>query len=115
MRQIRWRNFGYRDTATSNPSANKADRGPVTWAGPLSQGKRDGKLLRHRGAVTRAAARALSGVLTLAAVVAGLATALTLAGVLAFTSVLFFSFLVSLLVGVIVLGGHSRLDARQEI
>ena len=83
-------------------------------AGPLSHGKRDGKLLRHLGAVGGATALALARVLALAAVVAGLTTALTLAGVLALTSMLFFYFLVGLLVRV-VLGGHSRLDARQQI
>src|ERR1700693_2242862 len=93
----------------------KADKGPVRWAGPLSHGKRDGKLLRHLGAVGGATALALAGVLALAAVVAGLATALTLAGVLALTSMLFFYFLVGLLVRVVILGGHSRLDARQQI
>ena len=96
-------------------TSGKADKGPVTWAGPLAHGKRDGKLLRHLGAVSLATALALAGVLGFAAVVAGLATALTLAGVLAFTGVLFFYFLVGLLVGAVVLGGHSRLDARQQI
>src|ERR1700688_857302 len=68
-----------------------------------------GLLGRHLGAVGGATA------LALAAVVARLATALTLAGVLAFTGVLFFYFLVGLLVRVVVLGGYSRLYAGQQI
>ena len=74
-----------------------------------------GLLVRHLGAVGGAAALALAGVLAFAAVVAGLATALTLAGVLAFTGVLFFYFLAGGFVRAVVLGGHSRLDARQQI
>src|ERR1700688_3194005 len=80
-----------------------------------SVGSSLGLLGRHLGAVGGAAALALAGVLALAAVVAGLATALTLAGVLALTSMLFFYFLVGLLVRVVILSGHSRLDARQQI
>jgi hypothetical protein len=74
-----------------------------------------GLLVRHLGAVSGAAALTLAGVLAFAAVVAGLATALTLAGVLAFTGVLFFYLLAGGLVRAVVLGGHSRLDARQQI
>jgi hypothetical protein len=74
-----------------------------------------GLLVRHLGAVGGAAALALAGVLAFAAVVAGLATALTLAGVLAFTGVLFFYFLAGGLVCTVILGGHSGLDARQQI
>jgi hypothetical protein len=80
-----------------------------------SVGRVLGLLVRHLGAVSGAAALALAGVLAFAAVVAGLATALTLAGVLALTSVLFFYFLVGLLVRAVILGGHSRLYARQQI
>ena len=80
-----------------------------------SVGRVLGLLVRHLGAVGSAAALALAGVLAFAAVVAGLATALTLAGVLALTSVLFFYFLVGLLVRAVILGGHSRLYARQQI
>jgi hypothetical protein len=74
-----------------------------------------GLLVRHLGAVGCAAALALAGVLGFAAVVAGLATALTLAGVLAFTGVLFFYLFAGGLVGTVILSGHSRLDARQQI
>ena len=74
-----------------------------------------GLLVRHLGAVGGAAALALAGVLAFAAVVAGLATALTLAGVLAFTGVLFFHLFAGGLVGTVILSGHSRLDARQQI
>jgi hypothetical protein len=74
-----------------------------------------GLLVRHLGAVGGTAALALAGVLAFAAVVAGLATALTLTGVLAFTGVLFFYLLAGGLVGTVILGGHSRLYARQQI
>jgi len=80
-----------------------------------SVGRVLGLLVRHLGAVCSAAALALAGVLAFAAVVAGLATALTLAGVLAFTGVLFFHLLAGGLVGTVILGGHSRLYARQQI
>src|ERR1700737_2896557 len=98
---------------------DKADKGPVEMDRPSitrkSVGSVLGLLVRHLGAVGGAAALALAGVLAFAAIVTGLATALTLAGVLAFTGVLFFYFLAGGLIRAVVLGGHSRLDARQQI
>src|ERR1700722_7258687 len=55
-------------------------------------------LLRRLGAICRATTFTLAAVLAFAPVVARFAAALTLAGVLAFTSVLFFDLLIVLLV-----------------
>jgi len=58
---------------------------------------RIGIICRGFGAVSCATALALAGILAFAAVVAGLATAFSLARVLAFTSVLFLYLLVFVL------------------
>src|ERR1700740_1266278 len=70
---------------------------------------------RRLGAVGRAAAFALAGVLAFAAVIAGLAAAFALARVLAFTSVLFLHLLGGLLVLGLVLRAQRRPQPRKQV